>query len=277
MVEYLDAPIQYDRERNGYYYASGKRFELPGLWFTPSELYALLAAEQLLEQSEPGLFSRRLKPLETRIRQIIRGVGLDPSELRSRIRLTPLAQRRRESKTLGAVTEALLNRRRLHFTYRSRSHDRKSERYVSPQRLVRYRDNWFLDAWCHSRKAVRTFALDRIGQAKAVDEPCREVPTEKLEQLTDESYGIFAGPPRHQAILRFSGFAARWVADETWHVDQKGQWLLDGRYELEVPYADHRELLMDVQRFGPEVEVVGPAKLRRLMIERLDRARGLYG
>ena len=42
---YFNAPIEYDREHNGYHYALADRktFELPGLWFSETELYALLA------------------------------------------------------------------------------------------------------------------------------------------------------------------------------------------------------------------------------------------
>ena len=42
---YFNAPIEYDRQRNGYHYAQadGQTFELPGLWFSETELYALLA------------------------------------------------------------------------------------------------------------------------------------------------------------------------------------------------------------------------------------------
>jgi predicted DNA-binding transcriptional regulator YafY len=44
MRDYLDALIEYDRELNGYRYAAQghTQFELPGLWLSPSDLYALL-------------------------------------------------------------------------------------------------------------------------------------------------------------------------------------------------------------------------------------------
>lgn len=283
MVDYLNAPIRYDRDRNGYYYDASETYELPGLWFTPTEIYALLAAEQLLEQAEPGIFAKRLEPLRTRIGQIIEQAGgLDAAQLRLRVRLAPSAQRRGNEKkgeerrrTLGAITDALLNRHKLHFNYLGRTRNRTSVRLVSPQRLVRYRDNWFLDAWCHGKEALRTFAAERMSSSKVVQETCLDIEEAKLAEL-DQGYGIFSGPARHQAVLRFTGHAARWVADETWHVDQKGQWVTDGSYELVVPYADHRELLMDIQRFGPEVEVVGPKALRDSVAENLKKAADIY-
>ena len=61
---------------------------------------------------------------------------------------------------------------------------------------------------------------------------------------------------------------ARWVADEQWHPDQSSDWLDDGSYVLEVPYSNARELVMDILRFGPEVEVLGPESLRSSVAER---------
>lgn len=73
-------------------------------------------------------------------------------------------------------------------------------------------------------------------------------------------------------MLRFSATRARWVADERWHPDQAGQYLTDGRNELWVPYRDARELVMDIMRHGPEVEVVAPDSLRREVISGFETA-----
>lgn len=61
------------------------------------------------------------------------------------------------------------------------------------------------------------------------------------------------------------------MADETWHPKQKGRF--DGEhYHLEVPYADHRELVMDILKHGPEVEVVAPEALRAEVVSLLSKA-----
>ena len=78
----------------------------------------------------------------------------------------------------------------------------------------------------------------------------------ELNQHLASSYGIFSGPPKAMATIRFSPHAARWVADEHWHSQQQGEWLKDGRYELHVPYSNSRELLMDVLKYGPDAEIV---------------------
>ena len=78
-------------------------------------------------------------------------------------------------------------------------------------------------------------------------------------------------------MLRFTRERARWVADERWHPGQTGQFLTDGRYELRIPCRDSRELVMDILRHGPEVEVVAPEELRAEVVATLRRALGQYG
>lgn len=81
---------------------------------------------------------------------------------------------------------------------------------------------------------------------------------------------------RATAVLGFSPRMARWVADETWPPDQRGQWLLDGRYELEFPFANPTELIRDILRFRADVEVVKPKALKDLVVAQLKAALGQY-
>jgi predicted DNA-binding transcriptional regulator YafY len=147
---------------------------------------------------------------------------------------------------------------------------------VSPQRLVHYRDAWYLDAWCHTRRALRTFAVDRIRDANTISTRARDVPIPELDEHLASSYGIFAGKANKTAVLRFSAERARWVADERWHPHQVGQFLTDGRYELRIPYRDPRELVMDILRHGPHVEVAAPESLREAVGKSLKETLAQY-
>lgn len=273
------APLVYDRARNGYYLDPGQgehQYELPGLWFNASELYALLVIQHLLARIEPGLLGRHLAPLRTRIEQILDAEGLDAAQVDARVRILGMAARS-PGLHFTEVAAALMQRRQLHIAYHGRERDEVTERRVSPQRLVHYRDNWYLDAWCHWRKALRSFSVDRILKCARLDKAAREIDEAKLDAHYASAYGIFAGEARHTAVLRFTAGAARWVADERWHPQQQGHFLVGGGYELRVPYRDPRELVMDILRYGAEVEVVSPKGLRDEVAKRLWKAAGRYG
>jgi len=278
MRDFLGAPIEYDRSRRGYYYAGaeGGVWELPGLWFNADELYALLASHQLLSRVQPALLEPAIGPLRERIEDILNHRRAGSPELLHRVRILQTGARDADVELFRHVAGALLERRRLHILYHGRERDETTERMVSPQRLVYYRDNWYLDAYCHLRKGLRSFSIDRMHLAKVSEEAAQDVSDTTLDRHFATAYGIFAGVPRHTAVLHFTSERARWVADEHWHPKQEGRVLEDGGYELRIPYSDPRELVMDILKYGPDVEVVGPKSLREMVAERLKAAATRY-
>lgn len=274
----LNHPIHWDREAQCYHWrASGQvedaPEELAGLWFKPSEVLALLTLEHLLREIQPGdLMQRHLQPLEQRLKKILRQSGLDSTterQLSERIRVIGLGQRQVPPQSFETVGLALSQRRRLAMHYQARGTGEHSERTVSPQRLVYYRSNWLLDAWCHKRDELRSFSLDAIRQPVVLREPAIDVDTEELNQTLGNGYGIFSGKAVQWATLRFTPERARWVAAEQWHPEQKGEWDAQGHWVLQIPYSDDRELVMDILRHTPEVEVLGPPALRAAVVKKM--------
>lgn len=175
-----------------------------------------------------------------------------------------------------AVCLATLKRRRLALIYHGRARDETSHRVVFPQRMLHYKDNWYLDAWCHQAEALRRFAVDAMADCQVTNEATLDLPDEQWQAPMDQGYGVFWGEASEEAVLRFSAYRARWVAEETWHPQQHGRWLEDGRYELIVPYRQQEELLLDILRYGADVEVISPPELRQVICQRLRNALRQY-
>jgi predicted DNA-binding transcriptional regulator YafY len=282
----LGAPIEYDRDLNAYRFATPtpgrsaeRRQELPGVWFSESELYSLLTAQQLFAGLDSaGLLSRHLQPLLDRIQQMLgRGEGSDAAQrVVERVKVITALRRPVPTRFFEAVSTALMQRRRLHLRYLTRGRREVSERDVSPQRLVHYRSTWYLDAWCHRAGALRRFALDAIEQAALLEQAAQELPLARVQAEMDAGYGIYAGRRRQWAVLRFNAQAAQWASREEWHPQQQGRWRDDGTWEMRVPYADATELVMDILRQGDELRVVSPPALVQAVRERLSRAVAQY-
>lgn len=265
----FDTPIVYDRDVGGYridpsQLGQGAQVaQLPGLWFSPEEAYALLTAQQLLSTLEPGLIGPRLKPLTDKLNKLLSSAGHSVDAVHTRIEVSPAGKRRLKLDAFQVIAAATLQRKRLSFSHYNRQTGERSERKVSPQRLVHYRDNWYLDAWCHQREALRSFAVDAIDDCRTMEVSALTVSEAELLGTMESSYGIFRGQPKAWARLRFSPQRARWVSREVWHAQQRSHIEPDGSFVLEVPYADDRELLGDILRFGADVEVLQPLELRR--------------
>lgn len=274
-LEYLrerfNAPIVWDRDAGGYRFeapASGPRYELPGLWFNASEVIALLTMRQLLKNLEPGLLSGHVEPLLTRLRAILGEGELPIEDIDKRIRFHRQAGRTHDSRHFTPIATAVLQRRRLTIDHYVRARNETVTREVSPQRLTFYREAWYLDAWCHLRNELRSFALDAIRSVALSTEKAKEASDKEIARVLDGGYGIFSGQQVEWAELEFTAEQARWVSKEVWHPDQKGQLLEDGRYRLKVPFSNPTELAMDIMRHVPAVRVISPQSLG-------ERIRGL--
>ncbi len=279
----LSAPIVYDRFDNGYRFEAtperGERHELPGMWFSEKEIHALLSMHQLLAGlDDDGVLSRHLQPMVDKLQGMLGADQGEARELMRRVKLISTAKRRVPSRHFELLGSALVQRKRTWLRYFKRSDRSVSEREVSPQRLVNYRNTWYLDAWCHASDGLRRFALDAVQEAKPLDSKARHVALRELEAELDAGYGIYggAGAKLKWATLVFNADAAQWVANEEWHAEQKARWLPDGRYELQVPYSDPTELAMDILRHGDSVMVAGDKALAAAIRQRLQRAAALY-
>lgn len=272
----MDLPVSFDPARAGWCLDRRRR---PGgppaeleMVLREDEVHALLTMEHLLAVVEPGgMLGARTAPLRRSLTQLLeQGLRAPRADVARRIRVLASGARRPRLLHYQAVAHAVLARRRLRITYRSRSRGQTREREVSPQRLAYYRDNWYCDGWCHLEDGLRIFSVDAIEQVSVLDTAACDIPEEELDALLTGGYGIFAGRPRHQARLRFSAERARWVASERWHPDQRGRFDPQGRWLLDLPYADPRELVMDILRHVPEVEVLWPQELEQEVRRRLE-------
>lgn len=341
----LKAPIPWDRERRGYQLCEPDpgmaRHELPGLWFNSTEAHALLIFHHLLDNLQPGLLTPHIKPLQDRIKRLLEKDDHSFEEVTRRIRILPLAARNTDAAHFQTIAHALLARLRLRIVHYHRQRNEETEREISPQRLAHYRDNWYLDAWDHGKKALRSFAVDTIRGAIPTGKKARTISDKTLDTELGNGYGIFAGRKTRWAKLRFSPERARWVANEQWHPKQKTRFEvpgdtnvgcfqppaspetcvslqvadsatpglgdpMDGRgrtvpgatieqveprreqrsrkpgttednyYILEIPYSDDRELIMDILKYGPDVEVLAPETLRVKVVGYLSQALDQY-
>jgi proteasome accessory factor C len=269
-------PIIYSHEHKGYYIARDHidrdyNTNLLGFWFSQDELTMLAVISQLLEHIAPSALKTDLDRMQQRLRTALQGDTR--TEVDKKIHIISNQQRRIADETLPMVAHAVMRETCLTISYHAHSTNAVTRRTISPLRLVYYRGNWYVNAWCHEKEAVRTFALDAIETR----EPSQEhFHAENLSALVDSGYGIFSGHADNVAQLKFSPLVSRWVRKETWHPNQRVTELDDGSLLLEIPYANATELVRDVLRHGADVEVIAPNSLRQAVVAELDRAVSQY-
>jgi predicted DNA-binding transcriptional regulator YafY len=179
-------------------------------------------------------------------------------------------------KCFEQIAHSTLHRKQINIHHFNRQSGKTVERIISPQQLVHYRDNWYVDAWSHLRKEVRSFAVDAITDCEQLDVEAKELDTDQLRLSMQSGYGIFGGAVKGWAKLKFTPERARWVKHEEWHPNQRSAMKKDGSLELEIPFSDERELLGDLLRFGPDVEIIEPHSLKKMASEAIQKMARLY-
>lgn len=282
----MDAPIVYDRDDNVYRFAgampgapaAGATHQLPGVWFSEAEIRALLTLHQLISGLDAGgVLGRHLQPLLDKLHGMLGASDSESHELMRRVKIAAPARRAVAPRWFEVVGSALLQRQRIEISYFSRRRQHTTQRTVSPQRLIHYRNTWYLDAWCHAAQGLRRFALDAVRSARALDQPAEDVPLGTVEAELDGGYGIFSGKAEQWATLAFDREAAQWVAQEEWHPAQQLTPQPDGTLHMALPFADATELAMDILRHGPRVKVLAPPSLVQQVARTLREAARQYG
>ncbi len=272
----LHAPVTHVPDQGYCYDTSSGSYELPGMWLDADELASLMVVDALLARLESGVLQSQVRLLRAQIEvllgQAVVDETVDAARLRDRLQIvTPrfLAQR---PEIFATVCEATLHGHRLSFSDYARKRGEPPIRQVSPQRLLYFHENWFLQAWCHDVETPHVFALARLHHLKLIAGKVQAADSQLLV------HGRLAGvtPVRHVARLRFTPAAGASVAGEFWHPEQHGQFATDGSYELSVPYTQVQDILGLILKHGAAVLVDSPKSLRNAVVKALDRASARY-
>jgi len=276
----LKASIKYDRFLGGYKFEfpdEVNKIEMPGLWFSEKEATALVLMQHLLSSlDQGGLIGPHIEPLTAIIDGILGQSETSAKELRKRIKVIGMGSRKNSIENFSEIGAALLKRNRLEIAYYSKGKGEDTTREISPQRLIYYRENWYLDAYCHLRNDLRSFAIDGIRNAVLTNKKTQDVSEKECHDHFAESYGIFSGKATQRAKLRFTPEHARWVSGEHWHGQQVGKFDDEGYYNLEFDFDQDPELIMDILKHGSGVEVISPASLKNKVKAELEKAFKAY-
>lgn len=159
--------------------------------------------------------------------------------------------------------------------------NKKTKREIIAKKLINYTGKWYLIAFDIDNKELRNFLIARISKISLLNKTLFEFDkfdnTEEkdLEKFIKSGFGIFKGKCTQIAKIHFYKTAANIVSKQIWHNEQKITQLYDekkGNYtELEFPFASPEELIGKILRYGEDAEIIYPASLRNLWLEKIRK------
>ncbi len=272
----LDGKRGYSIDRASMKVKASELKPISDFFLTSEDCRSLLLADHFMSTISPAMLATGVHIARNQISHMLGTTGAAEQTIKERVRIIPIGQRRMDEVSFRFILAALTQRQRIRCLAAPRSRSAPSERELSPQRLVYYRDNWYLDAWCHEAKALRVFSVDTLTRVVQLKTAARDVGKATLDRELGAGYGIFSGAKVQHAKLTFTAHAAKWVRFQPWHPDQTLVENDDGGITLNVPFTSSTELVMDIMRHGEQVVVDGPAALRKQVKDALVKALARY-
>jgi proteasome accessory factor B len=261
MRDRLQLPLDFDHVRQGYWYTEEVN-AFPTVQITEGELFALLVAEKALQQYRGTSFE---KPLLSALRKMEQSlpdtISLNLEDVGRAISFRTRAEPVLNLEIFDVLAKATAERQQLEVAYRKPGQKQAEQRRLDPYHLASINGEWFLFAFDHMRKDVRTFVPARMQSAKPTGRHFARPQKFSLERRLRDSFGVHSGEGQYDVVLRFSAQVADYIREKKWHESQELRELKEGALELRMKLSSLAEVERWVLGWGGHATVVRPAEL----------------
>jgi proteasome accessory factor B len=271
MRDRLDLPLAYDGSRFGYHYTEPVS-SFPTFQITEGELVALMIAEKALEQYRGTNFEKPLvSALKKMAAQLPDTVSFNIAEWDQTISFRTSAEPILNLEIFDALAKATAARKQIRFDYRKPGQPKPEARVVDPYHLANINGEWFLFAFDHARKDIRTFVPARIAGVEPTGRTFARPARFSLEKRLHDSFGVVSGAGEFNVLIRFDEFAAGYIREKRWHPSQKLRERKDGGVELQMKLSSLAEVQRWVLSWGGHAKVIAPKELAATVEEAARR------
>jgi proteasome accessory factor B len=261
MRDRLGLPVEYDSARFGYHYTE-EISAFPNIQITEGELFALIVAEKALQQYRGTSFE---KPLLSAIRKMEQSlpdtISLNLADVEQTISFSTRAEPILNLETLDALAKAAAHRRQIELAYRKPGQPQPEKRIVDPYHLANINGEWYLFAYDHARKDIRTFVPARVKSVKPTGKTFERPQKFSLEKRLRGSFGVHSGEGEYEVVIRFNARAADYVREKKWHESQQLRDLKGGGVELSLKLSSLAEIERWILSWGGDAAVLRPREL----------------
>jgi len=261
MRDRLNLPLEFNPTRNGYHYTE-EVSAFPTMQITEGELFALVVAEKALQQYRGTSFE---KPLLSALRKMEQAlpdtISINLADMGQTISFRTRAEPVLNLKIFDALARAVSQHEQLELAYRKPGQDRPEPRLVDPYHLANINGEWFLFAYDHARKDIRTFVPARIQSVKPTGKSFERPHKFSLEKRLRDSFGVHSGEGEFAVVIRFNARAADYIREKKWHPSKTLRNLKGGGAELKMKLSSLSEVQRWVLSWGGDAKVVRPREL----------------
>lgn len=234
------------------------------LSFTPMELIALKLAAATSFALEGTMFHEALDAARKKVEATLSDRHRDYAAAFGAMFQTTFRPVRNYAKfrdVIEAITNALLEKRRLKITYWTPSRGKITDREIEPYRLWHINNVLYVIAFCRHRKGVRTFMVDRIRKWELTDSKYKIPPDFNFDQYISSGFKVLGGVEDQEVILRVHPILKPQITEQTWHPSQQVEELEDGWLRVRFRLGALEEIKTWIQGYAPYIIVDKPEEL----------------
>ncbi len=278
MRDRMQMPIEYDRDRRGYYFTEPME-QFPLVQLTEAELVSVFVAQKALIQYKGTSFEA---PLKSAFDKLISGSGgtfeISWEDLDASIAFRAPEALPPDTKIFQVVSEAVKLSKMLTFDYKKLESNIYEPRRLEPYQVLCFRNQWYCIGHDLDRDAMRTFVLFRMKKPHLGVEGFRKPLNFSAQKHFKNSFGIFSGSDGkpQKVLMRFDSTTAQHIRERVWHVSQEIQELSNGELELSVTVNSFVEIEAWIMSWGDHVQVLEPKELVNRLRDRARRMLSKY-
>lgn len=259
-------PIEYESSKHGYYYTRDVE-SLPTIDISEGELLALSIAQKAMDHYKGTPFER---PLSNALNKLAASlpdtITANLSELSDTISFRQSRQSYIDENLLQIFTKSALEKTEIVFLYKKLGAKEAEERRFWPYHLTNFLGKWYAIGWDIKRDAMRTFLLSRASHARSVSKRFKIPSTFSADDYLGSSFGIYSPSGSHTIKLRFDPPLSEYISENIWHPSQSVSYQSDGAIEICFKLNGLQEIASWILGWGPQVKVLEPIQLRKLIV-----------
>jgi len=276
MITRLGAPIEFDRDRGGWYYTD-ETWVLPGIIITEGELMAFFLSLEVAKRYLGTGLEKTLRSAVDKLSRNLKGsISVDLDTLRSHYSFSAPTLLATNEQALLDLHHAIGASNRVWMRYYTASRDAHTERTVHPYHLSNIRGDWYLVAYDELRKEIRNFAVGRIEQWRLLTDKFKRDPEFSIARYMGTAFQAERGEDSVDVVIRFTAEEARYIREKHWHDTQEIEELDDGSIVFRFQTSGLGEVKRWVLKYGGEAEVMKPLSLREEVKKEIEAMAKLY-
>jgi predicted DNA-binding transcriptional regulator YafY len=273
-IDYLrdqhGAPIEYDRDKKGFYYTDPSWF-LPAVALSEGELLSLLMGTEALRALRGTPMAAQLETMYGKLAQMLpENISVAPEILFNEFSVVSTPARPIELTVWKAVVRGLTHRCRIKIKYQRFGSKSVREMTVDPYHLTNLQGEWYLFAGKDGHDGWRQYSLGRIRGAEVTNTAFDIPDSFHPEKVVRGSFGRARMGKAVTVRLLFNAEVRDWVLEREWHPAQKLKQRKDGSVELSFPAHGLFEVQRWVLSWGRQVRVLAPKELAAAVRDEID-------